>query len=406
LKTNQEATELFPQVPRANAAQSPPAVFLINSLGIGGAERAVAATTARLRQLGRDVRILCLEHLESGSPSSNVCRVEYLSSLKTSSGFVLKFLALPILAIRLSRFVARSGIPVVMSHLFRANYVNVLARLLSSSRHRVILVNHTRVSRLFKEGIPGRISWTLCKLLYPKADLIGSVSSGAARECAQMLGLPDRKSITLYDPIGISALVRAQKRPIGPGAIAAIGRMVPLKRFQDLIEAFSRIALDYPDIELHFAGDGPQRPELENVAVALGISSRIRFLGLLVEPMAALAGCDIFVSTSATEGFGMTIVEALAAGIPVIASDCAYGPREILAPGTDPMVLLEQGSDMELAQFGVLYPVGSVDVLAKALRQLLSDSNLRRDLATRGPARAADFSVESSTSAYEKLLFA
>lgn len=102
----------------------------------------------------------------------------------------------------------------------------------------------------------------------------------------------------------------------------------------------------------------------------------------------------------------MAIVEALAAGVPVVASDCPYGPREILSSRTDPVDLLGQDSPIELAPFGLLYPVGNVRMLEKALRQVLSDEALREDLSRTGRTRAADFSIERSTSAYEKLLFA
>lgn len=184
-----------------------------------------------------------------------------------------------------------------------------------------------------------------------------------------------------------------------------MGRLVELKRFQDLIDAFSRVAPDFPVLELRIVGDGPCRRALEMRATESGSRGRISFLGMLPDPFLAVAGCQAFVSTSETEGFGMAIVEALAVGVPVIASDCAFGPREILAPATDPVCLLPQGPGIERAPFGILYPVGSVDALERALRQVLRNSELRAELARKGPQRAADFSIERSTAAYEKLLF-
>ena len=380
-------------------------MLLINSLGTGGAEKAVKMAAVRLRHLERDVRILCLERSIEEGERTTECQVEYLSNMRTSSSAILKLVALPILGFRLALYLARFHIPVVMSHLFRANFVNVLARVLAGSRHRTILVNHTRLSRLSGEGIQGRISLALCHLLYPKADLVASVSTGATRECARLLGLPEAKLVTLYDPIDTlaSEVADSGKRS---HSILAVGRLVALKRFQDLIEAFARISLDFPMLRLDFVGDGPERTRLQRLAAEAGILNHIRFWGLQQKPAKALEECEIFVSTSATEGFGMAIVEALAAGVPVIASDCAYGPREILSPATDPVKLLGPGSEIELAPFGVLYPVGSVRALERALRLLLGDSRLQRDLARKGRARAADFSIERSTAAYEKLLFA
>lgn len=380
-------------------------MLLINAMGTGGAERVVALLSAGLRTAGHDVRILCLERTSFGSTIAAGSTVDYLSLLSSSTGSVLKLIALPFLAIRLAAYLAHERVSVVMSHLFRANFVNVMARILAGSRHRAILVNHTRVSRLRDEGIQGRISLGLCKLLYPRADLVASVSAGAAAECASILRIRPERSAILYDPIDLAASAEVARGAHPSQAIVGVGRLVGLKRFVDLIDAFANIAPDFPNLELHLVGDGPEQNRLESHAAATGVSSRIRFLGRMSDPARALAGCAVFVSASETEGFGMAIVEAMAAGVPVIASDCAYGPREILAPATDSMHLLDRDAEFEMAPYGILYPVGSVKTLERALRLVLGDAALRAELSRNGPRRAADFSIERSTAAYERLLF-
>jgi glycosyltransferase involved in cell wall biosynthesis len=373
-----------------------PAVLLINSLGTGGAERAVMAVAAELGRRGRSVRIVCLE----ASPAADTMPALHLSRASSTTGGVLKLVVLPILAVRLSRYVDRENVALVMSHLFRANFVNVLSRLLARSRHRAILVNHTRLSRVFSEGIPGRINWMLCRWLYPRADLVASVSSGAAAETARLLRLPEGRSITLHDPVHT-----APTRTSPSQSVVCVGRLVPLKRFQDVIIAFARVAPEHPELQLRIVGDGPERQALERLSGRLEVAARVTFCGAVADPAGLVAGCLCFVSSSETEGFGMAIVEALAAGVPVIASDCAYGPREILNPASDPSRLLEPGADIEVAPLGILYPVGSVQALEKALRTLLSDVSLRAELARRGPGRAADFSIERAASEYGQLLF-
>ena len=382
-----------------------PAVLLINSMGTGGAERAVAKVAGRLRAAGRDLRVLCLEREAAGESSYPGHEVVHLSGLGASSSPALKLLMLPILAYRLAAYVARERVRVVMSHLFRANFVNVMARTLAHASHRAILVNHTRVSRLSREGFQGRMNWSLCRWLYPRADLVASVSSGSAAECARLLALQSAKSITLHDPIDTLASAAAAETARPVHAIVAVGRLVRLKRFGDLIDTFASVAGDFPGLELRIIGDGPERQNLERKAEASGVGDRIRFLGRLSDPLPEIAGCEVFVSASETEGFGMAIVEALAAGIPVIASDCAFGPREILAPSTDPARRLEGEAPAELAAYGILFAVGSVDALAAALRRILGDPELRASLAKMGVQRASDFSVEKSASEYERLLF-
>ena len=381
------------------------AILLINSLGTGGAERAVIAAAAELLAGGRKVEIVCLERHDASLTLPAGIPVCFLSNLSASSSPLVKLLALPFLALRLAARVSRQETRSVMSHLFRANFVNVLARLLTRSRHKAVLVNHTRISRLRHEGLQGMVNWTLCRLLYPRADLVASVSTGASAECGRLLRLPPDKVITLYDPIRL-ALPGATERGDSPTTIVAVGRLVALKRFEDLLDAFCGLTAEVPGLRLKMIGDGPERALLEKRAASSPVSDRIHFLGQVADPAAELAVSDVFVSTSAVEGFGMAIVEALAAGLPVISADCAYGPREILAPHSDSSRLLPAGSDLEIAEFGLLYPVGNVKALQKALKLVLEDDALRKDLGRKGPSRAVDFSVEKSTAAYERILFA
>jgi glycosyltransferase involved in cell wall biosynthesis len=380
-----------------------PAVLLINSLGTGGAERAVAAAATELQERDRDVRVLCLESVPPAAALPVSFPVVQLSHMRSSARGLLKLAALPLLALRLSRYISGNGVGVVMSHLFRANFVNVLARVFARSHHVAIVVNHTRMSRLAAEGIQGRINAMLSRWFYPKADLVASVSAGAAAEAARLLGLPQDRSVTLHDPI--PAATSSDPSAGGAPSIVCVGRLVALKRFQDAINAFARVALEQPGLQLRIVGDGPERAALQELCDRLEVGRRVTFPGMVSEPSRFLSGCTCFVSSSETEGFGMAIVEALAAGIPVVASDCAYGPREILAPSSDPARFLEPGDGIEVAPFGILYPVGSVTALETAMRKILDDRNLRAELSRKGPDRAADFSVAHTVDAYERLLF-
>jgi glycosyltransferase involved in cell wall biosynthesis len=380
----------------------PPSVMLINSMGTGGAERAVAMLVVGLRDRGHDVRVLCLERTAQEIELPG-CPRRYLSRMASSAAAAGKLAALPLLAGRLAAIVKSDGVRVVISHLFRANFVNVLARSMWGSRQRAILVNHTRVSRLQSDGVQGRINLSLCRRLYPRSDLVASVSRGSAAECGSVLDLADGKSITMYDPIDTEGARSASASNPPAEALVAVGRLIDLKRFHEIIDAFARVAGDYPGLELRIVGDGPAREALQRRAGATAVGERIRFLGRLDNPFPVLAGCRAFVSASETEGFGMAIVESLASGVPVIAADCAYGPREILAPSTDPTGLM-QGTGVEQAEHGILYPVGSVESLEKAMRVVLDDDGFRAALSERGPRRAADFSVARSLDAYERVL--
>lgn len=234
---------------------------------------------------------------------------------------------------------------------------------------------------------------------------MASVSRASAAECAAFVRIPEARSIVLYNPVDCAAAVAAAAQSRPRPAVVALGRLVALKRFGDLVEAFARLAPDYPELELDIVGEGPERSRLEAQAAASGAAGRIRFPGRVADPFPALAGARVFVSASEVEGFGIAIVEALAAGLPVVASDCAYGPREILAPRSDPTRLLERAQGYEAADYGLLYPVGSVESLEAALRRVLDDASLASALAAGGPSRAADFDIERAADAYEALLY-
>ncbi|MDA8425719.1 MAG: glycosyltransferase [Treponema sp.] len=440
----------------ARRAADRPAVLLINALGTGGAERAVAAVAAELRRRGRDLRVLCLERAPSGAAIEVDPPAVLLSKQDSGDSAALKLLALPLLAKALADYVRRENVGTVMSHLFRANFVNVLAAGQSFSArtgaggeagpraagsaadaaagravgqstagsadaaadaaagravgqsaagHRAILVNHTRVSRLASEGLSGRLTAALTKRLYPRAELVASVSRGSADEVADFVGLPNERSIVLHNPVDTAAAAAAVSRCAPRSVIVAVGRLVALKRFGDLIAAFARLAPDYPDLELHLVGEGPDRLRLQASAANSGLAERIRFLGRLADPFPALAGARAFVSSSEVEGFGIAIVEALAVGLPVVASDCAFGPREILDPAGGGAPRLGPGEGYESGEYGLLYPMGSVEALEAGLRRVLDDGDLARALAARGPERAADFGLERAADAYEALLY-
>ena len=280
-------------------AGSGPAVLLVNSMGTGGAERAVAAVAACLRGRGRDLRVLCLERAAPGSAIELDPPAVELSSLGSGGSAALKLAALPFLARTLAAYVLREGAGTVMSHLFRANFVNVMARDLGgvahraaqSATYRAILVNHTRVSRLAGEGLSGRVNAALTRRLYPRADLVASVSRASAAECAAFVRIPEARSIVLYNPVDCAAAVAAvaaaaQSRPRRRRAVAAaaqsrprpavvaLGRLVALKRFGDLVEAFARLAPDYPELELDIVGEGPGALEAGGPGRGLGRGRR------------------------------------------------------------------------------------------------------------------------------------
>jgi glycosyltransferase involved in cell wall biosynthesis len=180
---------------------------------------------------------------------------------------------------------------------------------------------------------------------------------------------------------GGAAVSRASlDTPAEATLVLALGRLHPSKGFEILLEAVARV----PHIYLWLAGEGPEDSALKRKADALGISDRVRFLGWREDVPDLLAACDMLAVPSRVEPLGNTIIEAWAAGKPVIASASA-GPSELIESG----------------QNGLLVPIGDADGLARAIATLAGDRALRARLAEAGRARyQAEFGEAAVVAAY------
>lgn len=146
--------------------------------------------------------------------------------------------------------------------------------------------------------------------------------------------------------------------------IIAIGRLIRLKGFDLLLSAFAEAAEEFPEWQLDIFGQGPLREELEKQRDQLGLENRVHFRGITTDIDAELERSDIFVLASRIEGFPNVLLEAMAAGVAVIAADCRFGPGEIIDDGNN----------------GLLVPAENIPALTQALKRLMSDAGLRGKL--------------------------
>ncbi|MFJ4037470.1 glycosyltransferase [Microbacterium sp. NPDC090007] len=148
------------------------------------------------------------------------------------------------------------------------------------------------------------------------------------------------------------------------GLVVAVGRLAPGKRLDRAIRAFGRVRAEVPSARLELWGAGAQREALDALVAALGLEGAVALRGLTNDPGAVLDRAAVYLTTSAFEGQGLALAEALAQGTPVVAWDIRYGPRDMLASGG-----------------GILVPDGDEDALVAALRDVLTDEALREKLA-------------------------
>jgi glycosyltransferase involved in cell wall biosynthesis len=226
---------------------------------------------------------------------------------------------------------------------------------------------------------------------YPWADAWIAISEGVAADAARVTGIPRERIVAIHNPVLTPAFrERATARIEHPWLAAgsapvviAVGRLVRQKDFATLIRAFARVRKQRR-VRLLILGEGPLRGALEHLAGETGVAADVRLPGRVANAPAWMARAAVFALSSAWEGFGRVLVEALAVGCPVVSTDCPSGPREILGDGA----------------FGPLVPVGDDAALAAAIGSVLARPPDRKLLMQ----RAEVFSLERGVDRYLEVL--
>jgi glycosyltransferase involved in cell wall biosynthesis len=168
--------------------------------------------------------------------------------------------------------------------------------------------------------------------------------------------------------------------------VGTVGRLNEVKNQSLLLKAVATPGPDFKDVEILLVGDGPERASLERLASELGLASRTHFAGYQQNPEHFLPAMDVFALTSRIEGLPLALLEAWAAGVPVVSS----------AVGGVPKVVVD-------GENGLLFPNGDVHALASALRQLLADDGAMSRFAAAGQAIVQErYSLERMATDYEK----
>ncbi|MET8400138.1 glycosyltransferase [Streptomyces sp900116325] len=181
----------------------------------------------------------------------------------------------------------------------------------------------------------------------------------------------------------------AQHAPVrGLPLIAAAGQLVPRKGFDTLINAFAQVAPHHPQWRLRIFGRGPEHARLQDLVHAHGLSDAVRLMGALPDLTAEWDKAAFAVSAARRESFGLTLVEAMHHGLPVLAADAPFGPGEIVVPGRN----------------GILVPVGDEEAMAQAMRYLIEQPAEREKLSQGAYATAPLYSAERIAFRYDAFL--
>lgn len=161
--------------------------------------------------------------------------------------------------------------------------------------------------------------------------------------------------------------------------VVAVGRLVPVKGFHLLIQAWEKVASVHPEWELEIWGDGPERDSLQRLVREKGLEDHVFLRGVTDDVQGKLLQSSMLVFSSLFEGFGMVLVEAMACGVPCVAFACPCGPRDVISPEED----------------GLLVPTGDTEQLAGTIIRLMDQPELRRTMGAAARRKAARYTLDA-----------
>ena len=373
--------------------------ILVNSLAGGGAERVALTLLEELKKKGLEILLICIEKEQSYEVPEGT-QVLYLTDFQKLHNPVIKMFWVFLSAFRLSKLIKKYNIEYVQSHLIRSNFINTAAKYFGA-KHKAQLVTHLALD--FSEGnfLMRKIRKRLYSWLYRKADEVVSISEVMRRDLEKSMKLAENNvpHLVIHNPHDLRKIQEMARSEIAdfdfdPNKkyLISAGRLLKHKRVEVAIQALSVARDMHPDLELIILGEGKDKDSFRQVSEKLKMQPHVHFLGHSPNPFAYIARSDIFLLSSEREGLPNIIIESLACSTPVISSDCATGPREILSPDSDFSIQLKD--EISYSKYGVLYPVGRADLLAESIDRLLSDTPLRQRYQAAGPCYVQNFAKE------------
>ncbi len=353
-------------------------LIAIPTLSAGGAERVVTTLANEWSRGGRDIVIATFEPGEAQPFYPLGASVRLLKlDLPPVSKPIGRAIAQTAKRIRALRRTIKAERPdVVISFLTK---MNVMAALAADGLGVPVIISERNNPYIQTFG---RLWRGAIAVAFPKAFAFVTMTQGAADFFPKS---QRRRTRIIPNPVSIPALERSP----GPGrTLTAVGRLTAQKRFDRLLEAFARVADDFPGWSLVIWGEGELRADLEALVQKLGLGARVRLPGLTEKPGGWLAAADILALSSDYEGWPNVVIEALAGGVPVVAVDCAFGVKEILEGGA----------------LGLIAPREDTDAFAAALARMMRDENLRRDFSAKGREAARQYAPEAIAATWDALI--
>lgn len=357
----------------------------------GGAERTTITLLKGLDKAVFDVLFVTKKGIFSPLP---VKEAIYIDDLGISDGFkgvdsLIKDTKIMI------RFIKKETPDIVFGMLHYACIMLSLVKIFLRNKVKVTISPRTpskaAINFYFKEKTLKRALWNfMVKFFCQHSDCIVVASDGLKEECISKYKAKRNKIVTVNNSIDVQSIERLSMESVNRKdspdnfVISTAGRVAAEKNMEVLIKAFAMLRKDLK-AKLWIIGDGPERPYLESLAASLNVVNDVDFLGFQDNPYKFIKRSDVFVHTSLFEGFGNIILEAMACGVPVVATDCPFGPREIISNMNN----------------GILVPVSDEMALMEAFKKVIEDYDLRTRLVDGASKCLKDFSTEKMVKQYE-----
>lgn len=353
----------------------------------GGAEKTMVQIMNGLSKEKYSIHFLVID-----SPKMGINKDEYQNMLK--SHVIVKNLQIPLKTINYPKIffsIIKTFYEIepniIFSAVIKANVLSSVASVFYFKKKALVLCETNNRSKykfthLFKIA---------SKLAYNKlADAVVTVSEGLKAHVEDFFGTKSEKIKVIYNPIDLEEIKEMSSEAIelvksDRLKLISVGRLEEQKDYPTFLKAL-KLLKEEIDFDCIILGKGSLQEDIEKMINVYGLKDNVALLGFKANPYKYFKWADIFILHSKWEGFGNVIIEAMAVGTPVIASDCDYGPGEIIGE-----------------EWGLLFSPGEAENLKRKIQELAAFSDKRKSFSEKGKIRAKCFANDKIISEYEKL---
>lgn len=374
-------------------------LLIIPTLSFGGCQKIACETVYLLKEKYNVSMVVFTLENSALYPDCKVINLD----IPPEDSFIKKIIITIKRVVLLKRIKTKLNINISYSFDVSASLVNILSRCYDQ----IIISVHGH--SFLPSTFVGRLLW---RTVYSKADAIFAVSKQIVNGLNSLIHC-EEKTFCLYNPYDIEQIRKKSKEipciVMSTPSIISMGRIERVKGLRHLINAFLIALKSIPELKLYIVGDGKDKQTLEEYVCELNLVDKVIFLGYQENPFSLISQASLYVLSSISEGLPNALIEAMICGMPVIATDCKSGPREILTQEYKEKIT----KTIEWADFGVLIPPfvsGQQDepkaegFLADAIICMLTDENKYKFYHRQSLDRSEAFSKELHKNKLFKLI--